>query len=44
VIYAVTDPDEIVASQVLVYFVAAALICTGVGVWGLRHWREFAGE
>jgi O-antigen ligase len=44
VLYAARNPGAIVASQLLVYFVAAALICTGVGVWGLHHWREFAGD
>lgn len=43
VIYAVENPGDLVASQLLLYFLAAALICTGLGVWGLRHWREFAG-
>jgi len=42
VVYAVQNPGELVASQLIVYFTAAALICTGVSVWGLHHWREFA--
>lgn len=40
-IYGFHNPEQIVASQLLIYFVAAALICTGLGVWALRHWREF---
>jgi hypothetical protein len=44
VIYALDNPGELVASQLLLYFAAAALICTGVGVWGLHHWREFAAQ
>ncbi|WP_123537812.1 hypothetical protein [Halosimplex salinum] len=44
VVYAVQNPGELVASQLIVYFAAAALICTGVSVWGLRHWREFASS
>lgn len=43
-IYAWSNPDEVVASQVLVYFLAAAVIATGVGYWGLRHWREFVNQ
>ena len=39
--YGFYNPEELVASQLLVYFLAAALICTGLGVWALRHWREF---
>lgn len=42
VVYAVQNPGELVASQIVLYFAAAALICTGVGMWALRHWREFA--
>jgi len=42
VVYAVDNSGELVASQLILYFLAAALICTGVGVWGLHHWREFA--
>jgi len=42
VVYALYNSNQIVASQIIVYFAAAALICTGVGVWGLHHWREFA--
>lgn len=42
-IYAVRNSGEILISRLIVYFLAAALICTGLGIWGLRHWREFAG-
>lgn len=38
---AVTDPWSVIGSDLLVYFVAAAVICTGLGLWGIRHWREF---
>lgn len=41
-VFAWHDPDAILTSQLLVYFVAAAVIGTGLGYWGLRHWREFA--
>lgn len=43
-VFAWNDPDAILTSQLLVYFVAAAVIGTGLGYWGLRHWREFARQ
>lgn len=39
--YAVTNPDGIIDLRLLLYFLSAAVIATGVGYWGLRHWREF---
>lgn len=44
VIYAIRNPGDVLASQVFVYFVAAALVCTGVGMWAVRHWREFTSR
>ena len=41
-LYAIDRPGKVLTSQLLVYFLAASLICTGVGVWGLHHWREYA--
>jgi hypothetical protein len=43
-VYAIRFPERMLASNLLVYFVAAGLICTGLAFWALRHWREFAGE
>jgi hypothetical protein len=43
-VFAVRNPERMLASNMLVYFVAAGLICTGLAFWALRHWREFAGE
>jgi hypothetical protein len=42
IVYAIRNPDRVVASEVSLYFVAAGLIGTGLGYWALRHWREFA--
>lgn len=42
--FGLLNPSEIVASQLIVYFVAAALFCTGFGMWFLRHWREFTAD
>lgn len=40
-LFAFTHPDRLISRNLIVYFLAAALICTGIGYWGLRHWREF---
>lgn len=40
VVYAVRSPERVVASQVLVYFLAAGLVGTGIAFWAVRHWRE----
>ena len=44
VVYALRNPGRVVASEVFLYFLAAGLIGTGLGYWGLRHWREFAAR
>lgn len=41
--YAVRVPEEALAAQRLLYLLAAGLIATGLGYWGVRHWREVAG-
>jgi hypothetical protein len=38
--YAASNPD-VFGSSLVVYFLAAALVCTGTVYWGLNHWREF---
>lgn len=40
--FAVRHPGRVLASNLVVYFAAAGLICTGLAFWALRHWREFA--
>lgn len=42
VAYALADPSNVLERNLIVWFTAAATICTGLGLWGLRHWREFA--
>lgn len=44
VVHALREPSAVIASELFAYFVAAAMICTGLGVWIVRHWRELAGE
>jgi hypothetical protein len=43
-LYAVTNPGRLLSSQLVFYFVAAGLFCTGIGYWGFHHWREFTGQ
>lgn len=40
--YSILYPTELLASSLVLYFLAAALICTATGYWSLHHWREFA--
>lgn len=40
-IFAWEEPEEVFDSQLLLYFMSAAVIATGLGYWLLRHWREF---
>jgi hypothetical protein len=40
--YALRYPGRVLASELLLYFLAAGLIGTGLGYWGLNHWREYA--
>lgn len=42
-IYTYHNPDQIL-QRLILYFVAASLVATGVGYWGLRHWREFTAQ
>lgn len=41
-LFLVNRPDELLASQLIIYLLSAGLVCTGLAYWGLRHWREFA--
>lgn len=40
-LFAIEHPGEVLAQRLIVYFLAAALIATGLGYWSLKHWREF---
>lgn len=42
VMYTLVRPDEVLTSNLIFYFAAAGLVCTGVVLWALHHWREFA--
>ncbi|WP_336035018.1 hypothetical protein [Halobacterium yunchengense] len=41
VLYAGRNPGDVLGSSLVVYFVSAALVCTGSVYWALNHWREF---
>lgn len=40
-LYALRNPNLVIESSLVVYFLAAALVCTGTVYWGINHWREF---
>lgn len=42
--YFLAKPAELLASQLVLYFIAAGLFTTGVGYWAVNHWRELADE
>ncbi|WP_247007951.1 hypothetical protein [Halorientalis litorea] len=44
IVYAVRNPQQVVASQFLLYFLAAGLIGTGLGYWGINHWQELVED
>lgn len=39
-LYVARHPGELVASQLLFYFLAAGMIATGFGYWGVHHYEE----
>lgn len=42
-IFAVHNPGAESLPRLVLYFFSAALVATGLGYWGLKHWREFTG-
>lgn len=41
-LYTVENPSTVLTRpELFVGFTTAALICTGLGIWGVRHWREY---
>lgn len=42
VAFLLQNPQEIVASQLLFYLLAAGLIGTGIGYWTLNHWSDIS--
>ncbi|WP_254863422.1 hypothetical protein [Halovivax gelatinilyticus] len=41
--YTLYEPEAVFQTGLAVVFLAAGIICTGLGIWGVRHWREFVG-
>lgn len=39
VVYALTSPGSVVASHLFAYLLSAAIIASGLGYWGVRHWQ-----
>lgn len=44
ILFAFQFPEKVFVSQLVLYFFAAGLIGTGLGYWGINHWREFTGQ
>jgi len=42
--YTVRYPEEVFVTQYVLYFLAAGLLGTGIGYWGIQHWREFTPD
>lgn len=38
------NPEDVFVTQYVLYFLAAGLLGTGIGYWGIQHWREFTPE
>ncbi|WP_436936563.1 hypothetical protein [Halovenus marina] len=41
VLFAANNRSTVFDSRLIIYFFAAALVATGIGYWGIQHWREF---
>jgi len=42
VAYAIRRPGQALASRQFLYLLSTALVVTGLGYWGLNHWKELA--
>ena len=42
VVFAINYPGESFASRRFLYLLSLALVATGLGYWGLCHWKEIA--
>lgn len=43
-LFAIENPDRLVASRLLLYLLAAGCLCTGLVYWSVHHWREFTAS
>lgn len=39
-VFAIDHPEDVFGSQLVVYFLAAGLIGTGIGYWLVAYWRD----
>lgn len=42
ILFTMENPETVFVSQLVLYLFAAGLVGTGIGYWGLKHWREFS--
>ncbi len=42
--YTINHPEEVFVSRLVLYFLAAGLLGTGIAYWALHHWREFTTQ
>lgn len=42
--FAAQNPKSIITSTTVLYFLAAGMFGTGIGYWGIKHWREFTQQ
>ena len=42
--FTIRNPEEVFVTRHVLYFLAAALLGTGISYWALHHWREFTGR
>lgn len=40
VVYITRHPEQLLGSQLGCYFLAAGMVGTGLGYWGIKHWQE----
>ena len=44
ILFAIENPDQLVASRLVLYLLAAGCLCTGLVYWSVHHWREFTAS
>lgn len=44
IVFAVENPEDVLTSRTVLYFLAAGMFGTGIGFWGIKHWREFTEQ
>lgn len=44
ILFTVEEPQLVFNTQLILYFLSAALVGVGIGYWGLKHWREFTRQ